>query len=212
VDYVDTRTGIATRLRARHVIFALPRFAARHVISEYDAPWLRDFTYGPWMVANVTVDRLPDESHWDNVIYQSRSLGYVTATHQMLRSHTGPSVLTYYRPMSEMEPAAARREMFARSWEDWRREILADLRRAHPQIDRIVRSIDVMLWGHAMIRPTPGFITGRARREAAAPFGHVLFAHSDMSGLSLFEEAQYRGVKAAEQVLTAMGHPFRSSI
>jgi hypothetical protein len=33
----------------------------------------------------------------------------------------------------------------------------------------------------------------------------VHFAHSDASGLSLFEEAQYRGVAAAERVLAALG-------
>ena len=69
-----------------------------------------------------------------------------------------------------------------------------------------------MLWGHAMIRPVPGFAWGSARREAAAPRGPIRFAHSDMSGLSLFEEAQYHGVRAAEAVMRELGHPFSSSL
>jgi hypothetical protein len=40
-----------------------------------------------------------------------------------------------------------------------------------------------------------------AYQRAAEPIGNVHFAHSDLSGFSLFEEAQYRGVAAAEQVL-----------
>ena len=33
-----------------------------------------------------------------------------------------------------------------------------------------------------------------------------------MSGLSLFEEAQYHGVRAAEAVMRDLGHPFSSSL
>jgi len=210
VDVLDTRTRESTRLRAKHVVFALPRFIARHVIPGYAPP--EGFTYGPWMVANVTVDRLPDEACWDNVIWKSPSLGYVVATHQALRAHVGPSVLTYYRPFAEMDPSAARRAMFTRTWESWRDEIVAELSRAHRGIASLVRSIDVMLWAHAMIRPTPGFITGAARRESHAPLGRVRFAHSDMSGISIFEEAQYWGVRAAEGILAEMGRPFESSL
>ena len=34
----------------------------------------------------------------------------------------------------------------------------------------------------------------------AAPHSHIHFAHSDMSGVSIFEEAQYHGMKAAGDV------------
>jgi hypothetical protein len=34
-----------------------------------------------------------------------------------------------------------------------------------------------------------------------------LFANSDLSGFSIFEEAQHRGVVAAERVLSAIGGP-----
>jgi hypothetical protein len=40
----------------------------------------------------------------------------------------------------------------------------------------------------------------------------VVFAHSDMSGISIFEEAQYRGVAAAETVLRRMSKTFASSL
>ena len=91
--------------------------------------------------------------------------------------------------------------MLARSWESWVAEILADLTPAHPDIAERVRHVDVMLWGHGMIQPRPGFIWGAARRRAQAPFGAVSFAHSDMSGISLFEEAHHWGLRAAESVL-----------
>ena len=212
VDALDTATGTAVRYRARHVIYALPRFTARHVIEGYAPPGLDAFTYCPWMVANLTVDRPPEGAAWDNVLYESPSLGYVVATHQNLRIAPGPSVLTYYLPLTVPNPEVARTWMLERSWGDWVSLILTDLAQAHPEIESLVTQIDVMLWGHAMIRPVPGFVWGEARRRAAERRGAIRFAHSDMSGISLFEEAQYHGVLAAEEVMGELDHAHLSSL
>ncbi len=212
VDALDTRTETAVRFRARHCIYALPRFTAPHVIDGYALAGLESFTYSPWVVANLTVDRPPDGAAWDNVLHDSPSLGYVVATHQDLRTVPGPSVLTWYLPLAVPNPDAARAWMLAQEWRDWASLILADLVQAHPDIESRVSRIDVMLWGHAMIRPVPGFIRGEARRRAAAPHGAIRFAHSDMSGISVFEEAQYHGVRAAEEVMRALGHAHATSL
>ena len=47
----------------------------------------------------------------------------------------------------------------------------------------------------------PGFLWGAARQQMLAAHGPIVFAHSDMSGLSIFEEACTRGVQAAEALL-----------
>jgi len=53
-----------------------------------------------------------------------------------------------------------------------------------------------------MIKPLPGFISGEGRREAAKAIGkNIYFAHSDLSGISVFEEAFYRGYSAAKDLL-----------
>ena len=212
IDALETRTETAVRFRARQCIYALPRFTAPHVIEGYAPEGEGAFTYCPWMVANLTVRRLPDGAAWDNVLVDSPSLGYVVATHQDLRIAPGRSVLTYYLPLTAPNPAAAREWMLERDWREWVSLILADLGQAHPDIESLVTRVDVMLWGHAMIRPVPGFVWGPARRGAPARHGAVRFAHSDMSGLSLFEEAQYHGVRAAEEVMRDLGHPFASSL
>ena len=212
VDVLDTRAETALRFRARRCIYALPRFTAPRIIDGYAPAGLDAFTYSPWMVANLTVDRLPEGAAWDNVLYDSPSLGYVVATHQDLRMTTGRSVLTYYLPLAAPNPEAARAWMLEQEWRDWVSLILADLGQAHPEIESLVTHADVMLWGHAMIRPAPGFVWGAARRRAAAPHGPVRFAHSDMSGISLFEEAQYQGVRAAEEVMRDLDHVFSSSL
>ena len=212
IDVLETRTETAVRFRARHCIYALPRFTAPRVIEGYAPAGLDAFTYSPWMVSNLTVRRLPDGAAWDNVIADSPSLGYVVATHQDLRIAPGRSVLTYYLPLTAPNPAAARVWMLERQWRDWVSLILADLGQAHPDIESLVTRVDVMLWGHAMIRPVPGFVWGEARLGAAARHGAVRFAHSDMGGISVFEEAQYHGVRAAEEVMRELGHPFASSL
>jgi len=56
-----------------------------------------------------------------------------------------------------------------------------------------------------MVRPRPGFVWGAARQAAARPRGGIHFAHSDLSGVALFEEALDQGVRAAEEVLAARG-------
>ena len=63
-----------------------------------------------------------------------------------------------------------------------------------------------------MVRPLPGLISGDARRRFAADSPHLRFAHADVSGFSLFEEAQYRGVLAAERTLRHLGKPFSTSL
>ena len=53
-----------------------------------------------------------------------------------------------------------------------------------------------------MRRPVPGSLWGGAGpRLADYRGGRIHLAHADLSGFSLFEEAQYRGIRAADRVL-----------
>jgi hypothetical protein len=69
----------------------------------------------------------------------------------------------------------------------------------------LTRRLDVMRWGHAMIRPRVGFQWGGARLKAQQPFRSIHFANTDLSGVALFEEAFDHGLRAAEEVLAARG-------
>jgi hypothetical protein len=44
------------------------------------------------------------------------------------------------------------------------------------------------------------------RRGLAREPGRLLLANSDVSGLSIFEEAQFRGVEAAGKIIHRLGH------
>lgn len=195
----------ARGIRAKRVIFAGPQFVARRVIPSRETPG--EFTYGSWMVANLTLRERPSSKGfppaWDNVLYDSPSLGYVTATHQRGIEH-GPTVLTYYYALCGGDPRLERQRLLSGNREAWAEVALADLSRAHPDIRALATRIDIMRWGHAMVRPTPGFIWSDARRHAARPHGAIHFANTDLSGIALCEEALHHGVRAAEEVLAAL--------
>jgi hypothetical protein len=204
----DALQKSSRKLTAQHVVFACPTFLAR-VLLEGDEALVsatNEFEYAPWMVANLTLDSFPIEGRgvplaWDNVFYDSDSLGYVVATHQSLATEQRQTVLTYYYPFAGHSAADDRKRLLQSNWDEWKTLILSDISRAHPEIDRITSHIDVMRYGHAMIRPRPEFIWGDARRRMGSHTGRVHFAHSDLSGFSIFEEAQYRGIVAAERIL-----------
>ena len=205
----DAATDQLLGWQAERVIFAAPQFVAPHVVLGYRqarGAFAAEFTYGAWLVANLHLhDRTKDKGFalaWDNVLYGSPGLGYVVATHQSGRDY-GPTVLTYYFPFCDDNPALARQRLYAMTWSDCAELVLSDLERAHPDLRSVVDRLDVMRWGHAMVRPRPGFRFGAARQVCQQPFGSVHFAHSDLSGLSLFEEAFHHGNRAADEVLAA---------
>jgi len=140
---------------------------------------------------------------WDNVLRDSPSLGYVCATHQTGRDQ-GPTVLTYYYPLCDEDPRAGRKRLHAAGRDEWADVALTDLEIAHPDIRALTTRLDVVRWGHAMVRPSPGFVFGGARAAAAKPVQGVHFAHTDLSGVSLFEEAFQHGIRAADEALAAV--------
>ena len=201
VDVYEPATDQSRRIHARAVVLATPRFVADRLLGRVTAG---ERSYAPWMVANVTLDRMPAGTGaplaWDNVVYDSKSLGYVVATHQRLERIRRETVLTYYWPLCDAPPDEARRAAYSTTLEAWQALVLGELLQIHPELEGHVRSIDVWVWGHGMVRPTPGSMWGPGRRSACEQTPPVFFAHSDMSGISLFEEANYRGVVAADAV------------
>ena|SRR5207253_9678345 len=116
-----------------------------------------------------------------------------------------PASLTHYWPLDGATPAEERQRALARTHADWCERVVADLDQTHPGIHSHIQHIDVWVWGHGMIRPVPGFIWGEARQVMQQAHGRIVFAHSDMSGISIFEEAFTRGTQAADALLQLIG-------
>jgi len=193
---------------ARHAVIATPAFVARRLVPALAARALPPPDTGAWAVANLTLRARPRPRGgeappaWDNVLYDSPSLGYVSATHQAGADH-GPTVWTWYYPFTEGVSADHRRQLESATRADWAEVVLADLERPHPDLRDLVSRVDVAFWGHGMPRPGVGRIFDPTRRQRAEPIGRLHFAHTDLSGLALFEEAFDHGLRAAREIIAA---------
>ena len=187
---------------APQVVLALPLFIAARLLESPPAA-LREaakgLAYAPWLVANLQLDaplldRAGAPPSWDNVVYGSRGLGYVDAMHQGLRPVPGATVLTAYYAL----PRSERASLLADDPTPWATLVLDELRASHPDIHRRVQRIELMRWGHAMAIPTPGLQRQPALQALRAARGRVRFAHADLAGCSLFEEAYTAGCEVAQ--------------
>lgn len=207
VDYFDVSSNSVKRIESKGVIVAIPTFAAKYLVRQKRDIDYTTFQYAPWMVANIMVDswlkeRLGEQLAWDNVVYGSSSLGYVASQHQNLTTPSREKTITYYRALTGRDCAATRKTSMDTSWETWRDSIFADLKVAHPDIEKASTQMDIWLWGHGMIRPAPGLIWGADRQQARKSIDNkVFFAHSDLSGISIFEEGFESGIRAATELM-----------
>ena len=192
-------------LDARACVLAVPRFVRARLCGDEVSQRL---SYAPWLVANVTLATPPKGDgaplSWDNVVYNSKLLGYVHARHQSLSQKTLDTVITYYYPLSEHSPDLARMALYNASLSELQGEFLQEIDKVHPELDGRISSMDVWIWGHAMSRPTPHTIWPTTAHEERLPTG-TFAAHSDQSGISIFEEAFYHGIVAGEAVLKHLG-------
>ena len=203
-------------IEAEAILWAAPRFLLAHVLPRgrdpIAAPGLADGpTYAPWLVANLELREPPAglgaALAWDNVPViedpRARNLGYVVATHTQDRvdAYTPGAVISYYQPLVADDPAGlaqARARLLAGEARDWSEHVLTALERMHPNIRATTTAVHVHRWGHAMIRPVPGWLFGDGIAAARAPIGRVLPCATDVGGLPLFEEAFYAALEAAD--------------
>jgi glycine/D-amino acid oxidase-like deaminating enzyme len=202
-EVIAVGSGGAFGVRARRVIVAVPAFVRNRIVPRA----VTTGDYGAWAVANVHLRARPRELHhappaWDNVFRDSPSLGYVSATHQRGRDR-GPTVWTWYYPFPG-DARQARTQLAGASYAEWADVVLADLERAHPDVRPLVDHLEIAFWGHGMIRPRTGALFDGARAERARPVGNIHFAHTDLSGIALFEEAFDQGLRAAREVAEAL--------
>ncbi|UTH75970.1 NAD(P)-binding protein [Chromobacterium sp. IIBBL 290-4] len=210
VDYLDAR-GDSQRLLADRVILAVPLFVAMHLYDQLQASGIEHShlpARAPWLVSNFLIDRFPAEPAemplaWDNVVYGSKSLGYVVSTHQQIRvAKPARSVFTAYHAFAEDSAYQARQRLERADADSLFETAAADLLEVYGwRFRQGLLQVEMTARGHAMASPTPGFLSNRSLQVLREADGPVLFAHSDLSGLSLFEEAAWWGEQAARKIL-----------
>jgi hypothetical protein len=199
-------------VHARKAICAMPLFVAARVIpgiKEFGFDPARDMPhYAPWMVTNFLMHTMPPEKSeaplsWDNVVYGGKGLGYVVSTHQDIRvSPPAKTVFSAYLALADRTPQAARAWMERATPDELLELAAADLKTAYGRKFALcVERADITLRAHAMATPRSGFLSNRGLLALRAHDGPVLFAHADLSGYSVFEEAAWWGYQAALRAL-----------
>jgi len=186
---------------------AVPLFAAARML-EPAPPALTAAVaaqqHAPWLVANVALSApLLDRSRgtpasWDNVRYDGTSLGYVDARHQSLDPSRSRTVLTAYWAL----PATDRTRLLDdAATAAWSRQVVDELAAMHPDLPGKIERIDLMRYGHGMSVPALGVRSHPALAALARMTGPVVFAHADLAGYSVFEEAFTHGCRAGDSLV-----------
>lgn len=200
----DSKTNESKTIIANQVIVATPQFVNKYLIKNRKDV-VADFEYAPWLTATIVVKKIPLSEgaplSWDNVIHNGFGLGYIYNQHQHLHQYKPPFVLTYYAALSEKDLMTERRNLYSKSDEYWKSIILSDLEKAHYGITNEIESIEIHKKGHGMISPFPNFIFSEKLKQASQNTKNLYFAHSDLSGISIFEEAFHQGINAAKKLI-----------
>ncbi|ARS38780.1 FAD-dependent oxidoreductase [Sphingobacteriaceae bacterium GW460-11-11-14-LB5] len=210
VSIFNMQANITEEITAAKIILCAPQFVNNRLLQNFNRHInYQSFSYSPWLIANITINELPESKGinlcWDNVAYNTASVGYVNSAQQHLKLTENKKVITYYLPLCDFEPAIARLAAYTRSYEQWLDIVVPELEMIHPGITAAIENIDFWVWGHGMIAPTTDFVWSENLAKARAPIDHkIFFAHSDLSGVSIFEEAFHQGVNAAKQVLNVI--------
>lgn len=189
---------------ADKVICATPQFVSQYLVN-VRKNIASKFEYAPWFTATITLnDAFYNDNFplcWDNVMYKSKGLGYVYNQHQQIAQIQNQKVITYYYSFSGASIKESRKKLFKMKEEDFKSIVLSDLSVAHPNIEENIIDIQVYKLGHGMISPKPNFLFSNELKKARQSIDdRIFFAHSDLSGISIFEEAFHQGIDAANRV------------
>ncbi len=189
---------------SREVVYGLPSFTRPYLLQETLPIKL---VYPPWVVANISFCSVPHRLlggviSWDNIPYGSDSLGFVAADHQIRHQQERHDFIwTWYRPMAEKEPQEAREIMLNKPWSYWRDQVLDDLKALEPMLLNYVEVVDVKLFGHGMVAPTPGYLFSQEKEKLKESLPGLHFCHTDLSGISSLEESLDIGEFTARKIL-----------
>ena len=202
----DVKTNTSILYECRNLILATPQFVNKRLLNFDHGLAFSEFNYFPWLVANITITDKHNlngasELSWDNVFYSSKSLGYVNACHQSPDRSQSKTVITFYYNFSENNAKSEREGLYQQNEHFYKKFIIEDLKIAHPKIEEQIEDIELYTYGHGMISAAVGLRTSLMRKRLEEGLNRLYFVNSDVSGLSIFEQAFYRGIEASKKIL-----------
>lgn len=208
------QTGEQTRILAKKVICAMPLMIASRIVKHGER-------YGlglggnlvlpenaPWLISNFVLKQFPEEIQkhelaWDNIVHGSRGLGYVVATHQRIGvAKPEKTIFTAYTALNHDTPANIRRSLLNAQATDLIETAAQDVLAVYGKsFWKNVEHLDLTVRAHAMSVPKVGYLSQSGLEQLRQHQSRIVFAHSDLSSYSVFEEANFWGVEAAKKVL-----------
>jgi hypothetical protein len=209
VTLVDPKTLRFSMRRARCAVIACPKHITGRMVPELAAAGRTqylDFRYGALIMGAAFTRRTPvlkgAPLAWFNSADGKIAQGFLVGDYNSDRWRKAdpkrPNVLLLWSPLGGK---VTRAELLTEPWSKWADILADDLEMMVPGIMGDITRLDVYVWGHHMVIPTPGFLTGTARRDLTRPLGRVTFAHSDRHGMPSFELATRAGADAAREAL-----------
>ena len=196
-------------IRAQRVIIATPLFVTARIDPEIRLafnniaqllPPMQSWLMGNFQFARPLKEQEGQGLSWDNVVYQSKGLGYVNADHQAVRvDQSLGSILTTYCALGQTQGQTSLQWLAQATTEQLLLMASQDLVAAYG--DRFWQHLDhahITVRGHAMACPQRGFLSNELLRQLRQEAGSVSYAHADLSGYSVFEEAAWWGVRAGQ--------------
>ncbi len=209
VTLVDAGSGRFSARRARCVVIACPKHITGRMVPEMAAPgrdYYLQYRYGALLMGAASVRKTPRLKGaplaWFNSADGRLVQGFLVADYNSERWRAGdpsrPNVLCLWAPLGGR---ATRADLLTEPWSRWADGMADDLEAMVPGLSSDLTRLDVYVWGHHMVIPTPGFLTGDARRALTRPLGRITFAHCDRNGMPSFELATRAGYDAAREAV-----------
>ena len=200
------------QIKTNRVCLAMPLFVANKLFNQSIIDKTLISPYSSWIVANILFKSLPKELYngiglaYDNVVEKSDKLGYVFGSNQSLDISRDNKVITSYTSINLGDPKKVREYLSIISKHELKELVLHDLKVSYgTQIFNLIEKIDIHIRGHAMCYPEPGFlnrINYLNNKLIKLEQDNLFFSHSDLSSISIFEEASWHGISVAHKILS----------
>lgn len=202
----DAVAGKYTKYLCRHLVLNTPHHVTRKLLPEFTNNDEVVFEHYPWIVANLTVSKMEERKgealSWDNVLHKSNFLGYVVATHQLTSLNKEKQVFTFYQSLNKGGAYELRKDLRNISIEKIKEQVIHSLIEVYPEIEGHLHEVEIRKFGHGMIAPVQGLMSSPTFARYREPYRKIYFCHTDYCGISIFEEAFYKGIETARHIIT----------
>lgn len=206
VYHLNTVTKKWTQTKCKKLILNTPFYVTKKLLPELkNKVNIQQFNSYPWLIANITLatptEKNGIELSWDNVIYNSKALGFVNANHQSFSQKNENIVLTYFYALNEKSAKECRAFLYSKNQLELESIVLNDLKQIYDIAKLNIKEFKYRIIGHGMISPSPNFLFSKDLAFFNKAWNNIYFCHTDYCGISIFEEAFYKGIETAKKII-----------